>query len=98
MVTNEPNIFFSDHRPYRWTRERRKLNISTIGWRPPFDLGTRQAGRMAVQLRYAGLQSREQAEQIGFIHSATLMQAKQMIRVGNTGTLQLFLCRPGERV
>ena len=52
---------------------------------------------MAVQLRYAGLESRKQAEQVRFIHSATLMQAKQMIRVGNKSIMQLLFCRPGKR-
>ena len=52
---------------------------------------------MAVQLRYAGLEAREQVEQIRFIQGPTLMQAKQTIRVGNTGVTQLFCCCPGER-
>lgn len=90
MVIHEPNILFRGCRSHRRTCECRKLNISAIGWRPLFDLGTRQEGRMAVQLRYAGLESWEQAKQIRFIHSATLMQAKQMIRVGNKSTPQFF--------
>ena len=52
---------------------------------------------MAVQLRYAGLESREKAEQVRFIHSATLMQAKQMIRVRNKSIMQPFLCRSSQR-
>ena len=95
-VIHEPNMLLSGHRPHRRAGERRKLDISAIPRCPAFDLGAGQEGRVAVQLGDAGLESWQQTQQVGFIQRSALMQAKQMIRVGNKSIMQLFFCRPGE--